>query len=172
MRYQLKRLLEQNLDQAREMAEKYRDLNEPEEAESICRDILEVAPRHQPALKTLGLALTDSFPTRWIELHKEALAVFARLDNEYDRVYYTGIAWERRAKAQLGDGIGRGAFDAFTEAMALFERASALAPAGKPEPILRYNRCVRALSTHPLLLATAEQEAFGDFDRGDGPHSS
>src|SRR5258708_9917097 len=154
------------------MAEKYRDLNQPEEAESICRDILEVAPRHQPAQRTLGLAITDIFPTRWIELHKEALAVFSRLESEYDRVYYAGIAWERRGKAQLGDGSGRGAYDAFVEALSLFERASRLAPAGKPESILRYNRCVRALSTHPLLLATAEQDAFGDFDRGDGPHSA
>jgi hypothetical protein len=44
MRYQLKRLSEQNLDQAREMAEKYRDLNEPEERKHLSRH-LGVAPR-------------------------------------------------------------------------------------------------------------------------------
>jgi hypothetical protein len=171
MRYQMKRLSESHLQNAWEMAEKYRDLNAPDEAESICRDILEVSPRHQPALKTLGLALTDRFPERWIELHKEALAVFAKLESEYDRVYYAGIAWERRGKAQLEEGAGRGAYDAFMEAIGLFERACTLGPAGKPEPILRYNRCARALTTHPLLVATAARESGAEFDHGDGPHS-
>jgi hypothetical protein len=172
MRYQMKRLSENNLQQAWEMAEKYRDLNAPDEAESICRDILEVAPRHQAALKTLGLALTDRFPGRWAELHKEALAVFAKLEAEYDRVYYAGIAWERRGKAQLEEAAGRGAYDAFLEAVTFFERAAAIAPPGKAEPVLRYNRCVRVLSTHPLLVETAESDSMSDFDRGDGPHSA
>jgi tetratricopeptide (TPR) repeat protein len=171
MRFQKKRLSEQNLQLAWEMAEKYRDLNAPDEAESICRDILEVAPRHQAALKTLGLALTDRFPGRWAELHKEALAVFGRLEAEYDRVYYSGIAWERRGKAQLEEGAGRGAYDAFVEAIALFERATSLAIPGKPEPILRYNRCVRVLSTEPILIETAELDGVADVDPGDGPPS-
>jgi hypothetical protein len=171
MRYQLKRLSESNLVHAWEMAEKYRDLNQPDEAESICRDILDVLPSHQPALKTLGLALTDRFHGRWSELHREALSVFSQLESEYDRVYYMGIAWERRGKAQLEEGSGRGAFDAFMEALTLFERASLLGPAGKPEPILRYNRCVRALSTHPLLVAMTDWDSIGDFDQGDGSHS-
>jgi hypothetical protein len=168
MRHQIKLLSLDHIQEAWEMAEKYRDLNHPDEAESICHDILEVAPDHQPALKTLGLSLTDRFPTRWSELHKPALAVFSRLESEYDRVYYAGVAWERRGKAQLDDVVGRGAFDAFTEAVTLFERAAELAP-GRSEPILRYNRCVRALSTHPTLVATAERENMGDPI--DGPHS-
>jgi hypothetical protein len=170
MRHPMKRLSESQVEQAWEMAEKYRDLNQPDEAESICHDILDVVPHHQAALKTLGLSMTDRFPGRWTDLHKQALAVFAKLDSEYDRIYYTGVAWERRGKAQLEEVAGRGAFDAFTEAVQLFERAAALAP-GKAEPILRYNRCVRALSTHPVLIATAERESDEDFDPGDGPHS-
>ncbi|MEE2900476.1 MAG: hypothetical protein VX815_18600, partial [Gemmatimonadota bacterium] len=42
-------------------AEHYRLLNEPEEAESICIDILEVDPEHQKALINLLLARTDQF---------------------------------------------------------------------------------------------------------------
>ena len=41
--------------------ELYRYLNEPEEAESICRDILAVDPEHQLARRMLGLAITDQF---------------------------------------------------------------------------------------------------------------
>ena len=40
-------------------AERYRLLNEPNEAESICRDILQVDPANQEALISLILALTD-----------------------------------------------------------------------------------------------------------------
>ena len=40
-------------------AERYRLLNEPSEAESICHDILEIQPNNQQALISLILALTD-----------------------------------------------------------------------------------------------------------------
>ena len=40
-------------------AERYRLLNEPREAESICRDVLEVDADNQEAIATLVLALTD-----------------------------------------------------------------------------------------------------------------
>ena len=43
-------------------AERYRLLNEPAEAESICLDVLRIDPDHQEALVTLVLALTDQFP--------------------------------------------------------------------------------------------------------------
>jgi len=41
-------------------------------------------------LRTLGLSLTDRFPGRWTELHKQALSVFSRLESQYERVYYAG----------------------------------------------------------------------------------
>src|SRR5262249_42050191 len=144
MRYKLKRLTEKNLDLALQKAEHYRDLNQPDEAESICRDILDVSPTNQGALRTLGLALTDRYPGHWVQLHAEALATFKKLDDEYQQVYYSGVAWERAAKAQLEQGSGRAAYDAFLHALQLFERAEGLASSGQPDPILRWNRCVRA----------------------------
>ena len=42
-------------------AERYRLLNEPSEAESICLDILAVDPAHQDALTMMLLAITDQF---------------------------------------------------------------------------------------------------------------
>jgi len=163
----LKRLAESNLDHACDKAEKYRDLNQPDEAESICRDVLDVAPAHQAALRTLGLALTDQYSGGWRRVHKDALFTFSKLTSEYERAYYAGIAWERCAKAQLEEGNGRAAHDAFHHALGLFERAEKLGTAGEPDPILRWNRCVRALTTHPLLLAAAEAPPPSHMDYGD-----
>ncbi|MGD1095321.1 MAG: hypothetical protein ABSB35_25425, partial [Bryobacteraceae bacterium] len=42
-------------------AERYRSLNEPWQAESICRDVLAVDPTNQAALILLVLSLTDQF---------------------------------------------------------------------------------------------------------------
>jgi tetratricopeptide (TPR) repeat protein len=167
MRYDLKTLPVDRVDQAWVRAEKYRDLNEPDEADSICRDILAVAPAHQPALRTLGLALTDRFPGSWRQLLPEALSVFERLGSEYERVYFSGLAWERCAKAQLEDGSGPGAYGAFQRALGLFQRALALGP-DEPDPVLRWNRCVRALTTHPLLLAEEAGPPAATLDHGDG----
>ena len=48
---------------ALQQAERYRLLNEPEEAESICLDVLAVEPDNQQALVMLLLSLTDQFVT-------------------------------------------------------------------------------------------------------------
>ena len=57
--YALKPISSNSLDCALAKAERYRLLNEPTEAESICRDILEVAPANREARISLVLALTD-----------------------------------------------------------------------------------------------------------------
>jgi hypothetical protein len=49
------------MDDALEKAERYRLLNEPKGAESICLDVLAIAPDNQKALTTLLLARTDQF---------------------------------------------------------------------------------------------------------------
>ena len=53
--YELKRLTKEAVPRALEKAERYRLLNEPTEAESICQDILRVEPDNQPALVVLLL---------------------------------------------------------------------------------------------------------------------
>jgi tetratricopeptide (TPR) repeat protein len=170
----LKRLLPGTLPAALEMAAHYRDLNQPEEAESICRDVLEVDPENQAALRTLGLALTDRFPVplghlrrQEVGLFEEAVGVFERLATEYERVYYCGVAWERSAKAHLERDEVLSAAVSLERALELFERAEKLAPAGSPEPVLRHNRCVRLLLAYPELDAAieaphADQPRLGD----------
>src|SRR3954452_3173555 len=88
-------------------AERYRLLNEPEEAESICRDILDADPENHQALISLILALTDQIPDD-PRAFTNAVSTIAHLHSPYDRSYYSGIAWERRAKARHAGG-GHGA---------------------------------------------------------------
>src|ERR1700740_364710 len=96
--FALKPISRDSLDGALAKAERYRLLNEPTEAESICRDILEIAPANREARVSLFLALTYEFPgdDRAVS---SAVAEAAGLESAYDRAYYSGIAWERRAKA-------------------------------------------------------------------------
>ena len=166
MTYELKKLAASSLAAALAKAIHYRDLNQPEEAESICRDILDVAPDHQEALRELGLSLTDRFPTAWAHLFDEAVATFARLSAEYERIYYTGVAWERLAKAHLEKNQAHNAAHAFENALGLFGRAGEVAPTS-PDPILRWNRCVRALQSHPALLEATRQPRDPEYELGD-----
>lgn len=167
MGLELKRLADKNLDVAIGLAAHYRDLNEPEQAESICRDVLAVAPENVDALRTLGLALTDRFPSAWMTLFDEACATFQKLPSEYERTYYLGIAWERYALAQAAGGRCRNALNAFEDAMEHFEKAQDLAAKDNPSPILHYNRCVRAITSSAELTREAEAEDAPKFEFGD-----
>jgi hypothetical protein len=60
--FQLKPLSKNAIPAALVKAERYRLLNEPGEAESICLDVLQIDPGNQDALVMLILALTDQFP--------------------------------------------------------------------------------------------------------------
>ena len=59
--FELKLLSKDAVPAALEKAMRYRLLNEPGEAESICLDVLKADPDNQEALVTLLLALTDRF---------------------------------------------------------------------------------------------------------------
>src|SRR5580698_664314 len=96
--FSLKPISRDSVDGALAKAERYRLLNEPTEAESICRDILEIAPANREARISLILALTDEFAQDH-RAFASALEEVALLESAYDRAYYAGIAWERRAKA-------------------------------------------------------------------------
>lgn len=140
-------------------ADRYRLLNEPLQAESICLDILAIDPENQAALVILLLALTDQVGHGY-KLGEIAPAdVIPRLTSAYDRAYYAGIADERRAKALLDQGephSGFRAYDLLTSAMAHYERAAALRPAGNDDPLLRWNTCVRLMNSHGVKPRTDE----------------
>ncbi len=79
---------------ALEKVERYRLLNEPELAESICHDVLAVDPHNQKALVMLLLALTDQFFDGTVGCVRQAEAVVPQIEGEYERLYYSGIIWE------------------------------------------------------------------------------
>jgi tetratricopeptide (TPR) repeat protein len=166
MTYALKRLSPENLLAAIAQAAHYRDLNQPEEAESICRDVLDADPASQPAWKLLGLAITDQFRSGRVGLLEEAVEAFERLSEEYERVYLVGVAWERAAKAHLERNEAHSAVTAFEHALRLFERAEAMRP-DSADPVLRWNRCVRLLSNHPSLRAAIHAPREDEIHRGD-----
>ncbi len=166
MAFEVKRLPRASLDAAIEKAAHYRDLNQPEEAESICRDVLEVDHTHQAAWKLLGLALTDRLVTRQVGLLEEALEAFERLSDVYERIYHLGVAWERGAKAHLERGEAHSAVAAFEHALRLFARAEEMRPQ-LPDPVLRWNRCVRLLETHPSLRAALSAPPGAEVLLGD-----
>src|SRR5882672_6689674 len=102
--FELKRISPEAIPLALEKAERYRLLNEPDMAESICLDVLEIDPHNQQALVMLLLALTDQFPTGRAECFSQAQAVVPRLTGEYERLYYSGIIWERHGQARADQG--------------------------------------------------------------------
>ena len=61
-RFTLKPMSAAAIPSAIAKAERYRLLNEPGEAESICLDVLQIDPHNEDARIMLLLALTDQFP--------------------------------------------------------------------------------------------------------------
>jgi hypothetical protein len=154
MTFELKPIRRDSIEPALLKAERYRIINDPSSAESICLDVLQVDPDNQEALVTLLLAITDQFAEGPIEGVHRAQALLTRLRDRYKRAYYAGIICERCAKAQLHRGTpgsGELAYDWFREAMNWYEQAEAQRPAGNDEAILRWNTCARLLakSGHP-----------------------
>jgi hypothetical protein len=161
----LKTISRAGIPEAISKAELYRSLNEPEEAESICCDILAVEPEHQLALRLLGLAITDQFSGDAADRHAEAEKLFQKLVEPYERLYYTGLLHERRAKAQMR--VGRPPHTLaplFREAMRCFAEAEMIRPPGNDDALLRWNRCARLLQDHPGFQHEEKSEAFVAFD--------
>src|SRR5882672_11252369 len=98
MELKLKSISKAGIPEAISKAEVYRSLNEPEEADSICRDILAAEPENQLAVRLLGLAITDEFCGDAKDRHREAETLFQSLTDPYERLYYTGLLHERRAQ--------------------------------------------------------------------------
>ena len=128
-KFQLKSISENAVDSALEKAVWYRALNEPLEAESICRDVLVVDPEHQLAISTLLLALTDQFARGLSQRVRESRELAKSLKSDYEKEYYAGLIAERRAKAQYDKGIpgcGHLAYAGLEQAMAHYEKAQSI----------------------------------------------
>jgi hypothetical protein len=151
--FTLKPLSRDAIDAAMSKAEHYRLLNQPDLAESICRDILAVDPDHQKALIVLLLSLTDQFGRTASVAAKHAREIATSLKDEYQRVYYMGIIHERQGMASLRSGLPGTDFDAYewyTEAMDYYERAEALSAGANMDARLRWNTCARIIMMYHL----------------------
>jgi hypothetical protein len=145
---------------ALEKAERYRLLNDPAQAESICRDVLAVDPGNQQALRALILTLTDQFGAHGAAgAAKDARDHIAKLSDEYERAYYTGIVYERETRAYLErkNVVRSAAYDGFRHAMEWYERAGELHP-HDTDAVLRWNSCVRAIERERLEPGEHEPE--------------
>ncbi|MBI3981275.1 MAG: hypothetical protein HY337_00055 [Gemmatimonadetes bacterium] len=160
--FTLKRLSGEAIEAALERAERYRLLNEPWEAESICKDVLAVDPGNRRALVTMLLSLTDRFTRREPGTMAAAQELLARLDSEYDRCYYEGIIFERRGKALLNQGApgcGPIVYDQLRRAMECYEKAEPLRPPGNDAALLRWNTCARVIMAHDHVRPAVEEPA-------------
>ena len=150
-------------------AERYRLLNEPFEAESICLDILGADPGHDGALVMLILALTDQFAQSGAAGVQEAQALVPRLATPYEQAYYAGLVCERWAKAQLGLKPASTVYHWLSDALGHFERAIGLSPEGSADAVLRWNSTARLLNQHPELTEKASDAPGGEGYGWDEP---
>ena len=157
--FELKMLSPEAVPRALAKAERYRLLNEPGEAQSICLDALVADPDNQEAVRTMILALSDQFGAD-PSCVPEALATLEHLQDDYDRVYYKGIIHERRAKALLAHGAPRAgsrAYEWLREAMQCFDAADAIRPADNEDARLRWNACARLINSKRDLVPMVDE---------------
>ena len=163
--FELKQLTREGIPGALAKAERYVLLNQPWEAESIYRDVLQIDPDNQEALVGLILAVTDQFVDGHPGAVNQARELVPRLRDQYERAYYAGLICERRAKVllqQARPGAGRMAFELLREAKACYEKAEEARPPGNDDVLLRWNACARLMQRHPNLRE-GEEERFEPY---------
>ena len=150
---ELKKISAAGVPEALEKAERYRLLNEPRLAESICLDILEIEPANTRAIVILLLAITDEFNSSSPADVNEARQWLSRLSTEYERLYYGGIICERKGKSLLGKNIPDAIYIIYEwldDAMELYAKAETIRPPGNDDALLRWNTCARLIARYRL----------------------
>ncbi|MEK6687177.1 MAG: hypothetical protein AABZ01_01805 [Gemmatimonadota bacterium] len=166
--FAFKKITTSGIVRALEKAERYRLLNDPAAAESICLDVLVADPGNQKAQVMLLLARSDQFAEHVGATPAQAREVLPQLIDPYQAAYYAGIIAERWGQAVWKRGRpGRAelAYHALREAMEHFEEAERLSPAGNHDAILRWNTCARLLNDNPQIQPRAEEDispVFGE----------
>lgn len=146
----LKEISTDAVPRALDLAERYRLLNEPEQAESICRDVIAAEPTNQLAIRTLLLSLSDQFATHINANIQQALAVAGGLIDDYERHYFSGVVMERWARGKLHQKQPVSmVVDWVYRAMDEFDKAETVRPAHDDAALLRWNTCARLLEKLP-----------------------
>src|SRR6476646_5729532 len=97
--FDLKPLHQDAVAAALEKANRYRLLNEPGAAESIYLDILAIEPDNEEALEGIVLAMSDRFGKDYAVGDARVTEYLNRIEGDYERAYFSGFVYERRAKA-------------------------------------------------------------------------
>ncbi len=157
----LKPISKKSIPAALEKAKHYRLLNQPWQAESICRDILNADSDNQQVVYTLVLAMTDQFEGRHRKSLKKALEIAGKLQDKYQHEYGTGLIYERQALASLKRKTPRAGFIAYeylARAMEHYANAEKVRPANDEESVLRWNSCIRLIRQNNLEPSPDEPE--------------
>jgi hypothetical protein len=154
------------IESAIEKAEQYRSLLEPEIAESICLDILHIDPEQQQALIIYILSLTDQ--VNQMEKQSQIKAIqrsIDKLQGEYQRLYYTGLLNERRARFMMTQPMSQSfAYDYFYEALQAYHKARGIRPDDNDETILRWNSCIRTIEKYKLQPRKDSEDVLLDME--------
>src|SRR2546430_842183 len=99
-------LTKDSIPDAIKKSERYRLLGEPDEAESVCFDILQVDPDNQEARVDLILAITDQFGRERRPRVDLAMKVVGELTDEYQRAYYEAAGPRGRRRTHAAQPAG------------------------------------------------------------------
>lgn len=169
--HELKKINTASIPRAIKKAERYRLLNEPRSAESICRDVLAADATNQEAIKLLILAITDQFTMSgerkgMRERKADVETLLNRLPDDYAQLYYKGVMLERWAKGLLGaKSDPRAVHEFLIQAMDAYQAAEKFAADDNQDAVLRWNTCVRIIARYGLEGRTDETAFHRDnFD--------
>ena len=161
---ELKLISQSGIPAALQKATRYRLLNEPLEAESICRDVLAVDPENQEAIVTLLLAVTDEFDKELAASLNNAKSLLCKIQGAYELAYYEGIISERWGNAQLSR-TGKTSISWYQKALRCYAKAEELSEPENDDAVLRWNACVRIMKRYdfPTESMTHDIESeYGD----------
>lgn len=154
--------IELALDKARQ----YRSLLEPEMAESICLDIINIDSDNQAVLVVYILSLLDQIPSpdKKIEV-KTIERIIDQLSSSYQRFYYSGLLHERMARYMVTQTMSHAfAYDYFYQALRCYDHAREISPVGNDEATLRWNSCIRTIEQEKLKPHQDSEDVLVDME--------
>ena len=147
-------------------AKQYRSLLEPEIAESICLDVLNVDPENQEVLIVYILALMDQISRTENQTQIKTIEhTIEKLSSQYQHYYYSGLLSERRARHLLTQAMSHSfAYDYFIEALEFYQQAVERCPEKNDEAILRWNSCIRTIEKEKLRPRRDSEDILVDME--------
>ena len=147
-------------------AKQYRSLLEPEIAESICLDVLNIDPENQDVLIIYILALCDQISRTEKQTQIKMIErTIEQLTSQYKRYYYSGLLNERRARHLITQAMSHSfAYDYFYEALKFYQQAIDRCPDQNDEAILRWNSCIRTIEKEKLKPRRDSEDILVDME--------